>query len=437
MRLAWVGLAVVAGLGAAAACAGEDEDPSTFGPDSDAGDDTGPGDPTIIGEGGGASDVAVVVPPGDYCGDAGGLQAGAAWPLQGGCPTRAGRATSAGPQGARVRVLAEIAGGESAPAIGADGTLWIGSSDGTIYAIGSGGGTILRRRKTSAPVRATPAITNAGLAIVAGMDGVLYALDLGDPPVAEDAGTEEEDAAPPETETNVVHRATLSGPAAASPVIAPDGTIYVATTDGKLAAYDPALALRWSIATGDTFGSSPALGQDGTIYVGSTDRALHAVRPDGTSKWTLDLGAEIESSPAVGGDGTIYVGTTSGTLAAVTPEGALRWSFTAGGAIVGTPAVYAGTVYTGCEDMKVYAVSTIDGAAKWQYATQGVVRTPLIAGGGELYFGSSDGRVYALTSKGGLFFAVIAKGPVTSAPAISANGAVYVATENGISVVGP
>jgi len=63
-----------------------------------------------------------------------------------------------------------------------------------------------------------------------------------------------------------------------SPAIGADGTIYVGSHDNKLYAINLDGTLKWSYQTGDVVSSSPAIGVDGTIYVGSYDYYLYAIQ---------------------------------------------------------------------------------------------------------------------------------------------------------------
>jgi len=71
-----------------------------------------------------------------------------------------------------------------------------------------------------------------------------------------------------------------------SPAIGSDGTIYVGSDDNKLYALNPNGTLKWSYTTGDWIRSSPAIGSDGTIYVGSDDYKLYALNPNGCLLYT-------------------------------------------------------------------------------------------------------------------------------------------------------
>ena len=105
-----------------------------------------------------------------------------------------------------------------------------------------------------------------------------------------------------------------------TPAIGADGTIYVGSNDGKLYAFNPDGTQEWNYTTEESVESSPAIGADGTIYVGSNDIKLHTVKPDGTHKWTYTTGDNVYSSPTIGADGTIYVGSRDGKLHIVHPK---------------------------------------------------------------------------------------------------------------------
>jgi len=151
-------------------------------------------------------------------------------------------------------------GGEvaSSPAIGADGTIYVGSDDGCLYAIGSDGAK-------------------------------KWTFKTG-------------------------------GSMISSPAVGSDGTIYVGSGDGCLYAIDRDGALKWAYQTKDAIYSSPVIARDGTIYVASWDHHVYALSPAGLLRWTFETGNSVFSSPAIGPDGTIYVGSSDGRLYAIGAE---------------------------------------------------------------------------------------------------------------------
>jgi outer membrane protein assembly factor BamB len=63
-----------------------------------------------------------------------------------------------------------------------------------------------------------------------------------------------------------------------SPAIGSDGTVFVASDDNHLYAINPDGTQRWRFETGKAIASSPAIGSDGTIYIGSNDYYLYAIK---------------------------------------------------------------------------------------------------------------------------------------------------------------
>jgi len=116
-----------------------------------------------------------------------------------------------------------------------------------------------------------------------------------------------------------------------SPAIGPDGTVYVEDDQFHLLALDPATGnIKWgtpSTATDPGYYDyyyytppCPVVDRDGTIYYTDNDYYssyyyyyyynygnLYAVNPDGTQKWAYNTGS-VTSSPALGADGSIIIG---------------------------------------------------------------------------------------------------------------------------------
>ena len=183
-----------------------------------------------------------------------------------------------------------------------------------------------------------------------------------------------------------------------SPAVGSDGTIYVGSNDDKLHAINSDGTSKWSYTTLGDVSSSPAIGSDGTIYVGSHDDKLHAINSDGSFKWDYTtVGYDVNSSPAVGSDGTIYVGSNDDKLYAINADGTLKWSYTTGGDVRSSPAIgLDGAIHVGSDDRKVYVLRS-DGALRSAFDTEGSVESsPAIATDGTIYVGSKDTNLYAI-----------------------------------------
>jgi len=211
-----------------------------------------------------------------------------------------------------------------------------------------------------------------------------------------------------------------------SPVIGPDGTIYLGM-DMSLYALNPEGTKKWEYGTGDVVHSSPAVGSDGTVYIGSYDDQFYALNPEGKLKWLYNTGDWVFSSPAVGSDGTIYLGTENSKMIALGPDGKLKWEFTADGSVRSSPAIGSdGTIYFGSYEGNLYALNK-DGTLKWNYTTGDYVpSSPAVGPDGAIYFASEDNNVYAVDRDGNLKWKYATGFSVHSSPAIGSDGTIYI-----------
>ncbi|UCE38212.1 MAG: PQQ-binding-like beta-propeller repeat protein [Thermoplasmata archaeon] len=269
----------------------------------------------------------------------------------------------------------------SSPAIGSDGTIYVGSFGtigGYLYSINPNGTEKWSFIAGNQDVVSSPAIGSDGTIYIGSEDGYMYAINPN--------GTEK-------------WKFLTGGMVTSSPAINSDGTIYIGSYDDIVYAVYPNGTKKWSFITGANIGkSSPAIDSDGTIYVGSHDHKLYAINPNGTEKWSFMTGDWVDSSPAIGPDGTIYVGSYDDNMYAIYPNGTEKWSFTTGANIEeSSPAIGSdGTIYIGSCDKKMYAIYP-NGSEKWSFMTgKYVISSPSIDTDGTVYIGSWDGKLYAL-----------------------------------------
>jgi outer membrane protein assembly factor BamB len=307
----------------------------------------------------------------------------------------------------------------SSPAVAADGTIYVGSSDGYLYAINPDG-TQKWRFAALSSVDSSPAIGADGTVYVGTGGRKLYAV--------RPDGTKEWEYG-------------VQGPIRSSPAIGADGTIYVGVSSGGYGSLDavaPNGDQKWSYAMAafTSVSSSPVIGADGTVYVGSDDRHLYAFDPaDGSEKWSRPVGSAIISRPAIGSDGTIYVVATKDLLVAVNPDGSERWSFSTGTGLYNTssPSVGAdGTIYVGSNKKEAFAVSP-GGIQQWLVSfNQQVAVAPAIGFDGTVYIGSDDETFVAINpDDGDELWSYDADGWVSSSPTIGPDGTIYFGTQYG------
>jgi len=298
----------------------------------------------------------------------------------------------------------------SSPAIGSDGTVYVGSNDNYLYAICSTG-TIKWSYQTGSYVYSSPAIGSDGTVYILSSDNYLYAICS--------------------TGTIKWRYLTVDGGSdCSSPAIDPEGTIYVGGTDNYLRAICSTGTLKWSYQIGNAVQSSPAIGSNGTVYVGGQDYYLYAICSSGTLKWRYLTGGQlVDSSPAISWfDGTIYVGSSDNYLYAICSTGTIKWKYQTGGSVRSSPAIGSdGTVCVGSGDNYLYAICST-GTIKWKYQTgSGVYSSPAIGSDGTVYVGSDDNYLYAICSTGTIKWKYqTGNYDVRSSPAIGSDGTVYV-----------
>ncbi|MFO8109756.1 MAG: PQQ-binding-like beta-propeller repeat protein [Thermoplasmata archaeon] len=312
----------------------------------------------------------------------------------------------------------------SSPAIGASGTIYVGSGEGDLCAINPDG-TEEWSFSTSYNMDSSPAIGADGTIYIGlthsrySFDDKLYAINPD--------GTEK--------------WSFSTGDGCSSPAIGADGTIYIGS-DRNLCAVNPDGTEKWSFSIGDGVSSSPAIGSDGTVYVGSYDHNLYAINPNGTEEWHFTTGHMVESSPAIGSDGVIYVGSWDDKLYAINPDGTEKWNFSTGDIVRSSPAIGSdGTVYVGSRDGKLYAINA-EGTEKWKFTTgEGIESSPVIGADGTIYIGSGglfseDGKLYAINPDGREKWSFTTGEGIESSLAIGADGTIYFSVRGNLYAVG-
>jgi parallel beta-helix repeat protein len=271
-----------------------------------------------------------------------------------------------------------ISNGGSVPTIGSDGTIYYssGSYSGKLCAVNPDGTVKWEYPIDGGFMEVSPAIGADGTIYIGSRNGVFYAIN---PNGTLKWSKKLNDSDP---------YAWISGTAA----LGSDGTIYVATYHFLHALWSDGTE-KWSYYIGNHQYSTPTVGSDGTIYIGTHDALFYAFNPDGTLKWTFNTKGVVYESAAIASDGTIYVIDSIGTLYALNPDGTLKWSCKVGNCYYSPLIGLDGTIYLGTNS-GVFAVGS-DGIIKWSYTGNiGTTSNPVIDSEGTLYLGTSKG-VYA------------------------------------------
>jgi outer membrane protein assembly factor BamB len=309
----------------------------------------------------------------------------------------------------------------SSPALGDDGTIYFGSHDGRLYAVGRDGAPRWSYA-TGDIIFGSPAVAHDGTIYIGSDDDHLYAFPAtgGKPRWIHQIGAcPQRLGVGPEASRCDVD---------AGPTIGPDGVVY--TGGDGIYALNPDGTLRWKFATGGHVASAPAVLSDGTVVAGSQDDLVYAIAPDGTKRWDFRTGGDVDSAPSIGDDGTIYVGSDDRKLYALGPDGTLRWAFTTGGDVRASAAIGNGTIYVGSFDAQLYAIR-LDGTLDWTFRSgDRVVSSALVDAKGAILFGSQDDRLYCLEPDGRPRWSVELGGDVDSSPVLAADGTIFVGADD-------
>jgi outer membrane protein assembly factor BamB len=225
----------------------------------------------------------------------------------------------------------------STAGVGADGTVYFGSADNTLYALGPDGA-----KRWSYPtggiIDTAPALLAGGAdgpsVVIGSGDENLYRLRAGADVPADERVLWRFRPTLPTTTTQLVN--WWEG----SPNVGPDGAIFVGNTGGGAYAVNPDGTQRWAVQTGNSVWTSPAIGPDGTTYWGSLDLAVRAVSAAGVELWRRTTLGFVTSSPALSADGTLYIGSFDGRLYALdSASGGVLWTHPTGDHIYASPAL--------------------------------------------------------------------------------------------------
>jgi len=270
-------------------------------------------------------------------------------------------------------------------------------------------GTEKWRFSTYGEIQTPPAIGSDGTIYVGGLDNYLYAVN------------------PDGTQKWLFNGAGMD--LTAAPVIGADGTIYVGSVDFKFYAVNPNGSEKWRFTTGGSIFSAAALGADGTIYVPSDDHFLYAVNANGNAIWSFDAGNRV-GAPSIAADGTIYFGAFFAGVFALDGEGNQLWNFDPGGRVWDSPAIGEdGAIYVGIND-DLYAINP-DGSERWHFNPTGRVHSaPTVGPDGTIYVGSSDQRLFAVNPNGTEKWQCVTYGDMFSSPTVGADGTIYVGSDD-------
>ncbi len=301
----------------------------------------------------------------------------------------------------------------SSPAIGPDGTVYIGNENGGFYALNTAGAIKWVFPETLGQnAFSSSAAVDGNFIYLAGEDGFLrkfrdngnFWTELWSYPLSSDINS--------------------------SPVILPNGKVVVVDDSGYVVcvnAGDGSLSWQYLINAG--VASSPAVDADGNIYIGTDEGVLVSLTQDGSLRWTFQVEEQtfndIYSSPVIDQSGNIYFGCENGFFYKVTPAGSKDWKTEvwSNASLSGTAVLTAdGVIYLAAQvdstTEKLCALNSADGSKRWEVVLTSLADhvgnrgrprrlaldlypSPVVDRYGIIYVASARGGIYAVAGRPG------------------------------------
>lgn len=230
---------------------------------------------------------------------------------------------------------------DSSPAIASDGAVCFGSWDQNFYMLDSKG-AVRWRFHTGGAIDNSPAIDGDGAIYFGSHDKKFYALQP-DGRKKWEFATGGQIASSPALWSA---RRRAPGDEHESGATALNRCVYFSSVDGWFYALNLDGSLRWRLHSGGSTQSSPVVGPDGTIYVG-VNSALWAISAEGKKLWAHPTDSAVEAPPVVLADNSVLFVSRFGWLFNVASEQTRNWSMflnaygCASPAVAGSGVIYA------------------------------------------------------------------------------------------------
>jgi len=301
----------------------------------------------------------------------------------------------------------KVSGAGDSPAVVNNVVYVRSSSSFGLLALNAGTGALLWSNTTAIGqgITGSPAVAN-GLVYIGTYDGTVFALNS--------------------STGSVEWRYPTGGYVQSSPAVA-NGVVYVGSYDHNVYALDALTGAKlWSFASGDRVYSSPAIA-NGVVYIGGLDGNVYALNAStGAKLWSYGTGNEVLCTPAVA-NGVVYISSGYYMYALNASTGGRLWISYIFGAPYSAPAIANGVVYIGGADGNLYALNASTGGRLWSFHTGDsyVYSAPAVANG-VVYFGSRVlHKIYAFNASTGALLWFYDPGALVDGSPTIVNGVLY------------
>lgn len=302
---------------------------------------------------------------------------------------------------------------KSSPVI-AGGAVFVGSSDGHLYAVNLDTGKPRFKFKTEGPIESPPLVID-GIVYFGSWDNHFYALDA---------------------QTGVLKWKHLTGERVIGGAnwVRVGGAlqIIVGSYDSSLYCFDAKTGrVAWRYDTENYINGTPSV-DDSRIVFGGCDEFLHILSHTGKPLAKINTGSYVAGSVALEGDRAWLGNMGNQFLCIDLKDEFIDWTFEQRQfPFYASPALGNDRVVFGGRDRRVHCLTRDDGDPIWEYATRGKVDASPVICGDRVIAASTDGRVYSLGLEDGKELWRYDIGADISASPAVATGMIIIAAEDG------
>lgn len=297
----------------------------------------------------------------------------------------------------------------------ADGTLYVGTDDGKLYAIDSETGKARWSYATGGRIGAAPTVLADGKIAVGSWDKKLHVVNA---------------------DGSLAWTYEVEGLLDQSVSVDGQGRLYLVSDDGVLHVLSDAGELVWQLDLGAAPTTATSIFDDGqrqTLFVSTSDEHVHCI--DGENSAELaKISGYGRFDIALSAQGHAYLGTSTGHIVAIDRDCTVLYDVAHTYAVMMPIALDAsGDLYAAGHHRQMYRFKKADGTVVWQTSTrryQSLNGAPSLGADGQMYAGSDS--LFAFSADGKI--EEVSTIDMIGAPILSEDGAVFGTTEHGYLV---
>jgi eukaryotic-like serine/threonine-protein kinase len=336
------------------------------------------------------------------------------WTMFRGTPSLRGLAQTTLPSPLTLRWSYDVKDSIESSAAIVEGTVYVGSMAGSLYALDLASGKLKWQYRTEGPIEESSPCVRGGTVYIGDLNGILYAVDAatGKPKWTFKSG----------------------GEIKSSPNCVGE-RVYFGSYDQNLYCLSTAGALIWKYQTAGPVHCTPAIDK-GRVFISGCDEVFRAIDADsGQQLFAVPLGDYAGASASIRED-QAFVGTFGSEVLGIDlKRRAVRWTYkhpTRNFPFYSSAAVTGDRLVLGGRDKMVHCLWTATGKACWTFTTRARVESSPLILGSRVFVGSNDGMLYELDlATGKKTWEFTAGAPLSGSPA-AAQGALVIGSQDGV-----